>query len=181
MDIFNRDLYAKGAEQAFKDVDAGKPKDARGVVHQFKALFWGDDAIDSYIKGYNEGYEKAILKEHNVFYPPSEPTGTVSITSTKGGQAMSQGSYNDQIELLQNLQSYLGEFQERLLGVSSNYARKVDNLRADGMMLETYERYAENELQETQQLILRLVDHISQSDIPAVKRAVELCEAARNG
>lgn len=177
MDIFNRDLYAKGAEHAFKDVDAGKPKDARGVAHQFKALFWGDDAIDSYIKGYNEGYEKAILKEHNVFYPPSEPTGTVSTTNTKGGQAMSQGtSYSEQIELLQQLQAYLGEFQEKLLGVSANYSRKVDALRESGMMLETYNHYVENELQATQQLILRLVDHISQSDIPAVKRAIEHCE-----
>ncbi len=117
---------------------------------------------------------------HDVLYSGAAAC-TVSTINTKGEQSMSQGSYSHQIELLQNLQSYLGEFQERLLGVSSNYARKVDNLHAEGMMLETYERYAENELQETQQLIRRLVDHISQSDIPAVKRAVELCEAARNG
>jgi hypothetical protein len=113
---------------------------------------------------------------HDVLYSGAA-AGTSSTTNSKGNQSMSQGtSYAEQIELLQQLQAYLGEFQERLLGVSANYARKVDGLRAAGMMRETYEHYVDNELQETQQFIRRLVDHISQSDIPAVKRAVEHCE-----
>jgi hypothetical protein len=180
MDMFNRDLFAKGSEQAFKDVEAGKPKDARGVVRHFKAWFWGDDGIDSYIKGYNEGYEKAILKEHNVFYPPAEPpSGAGSTIHDQGGQSMSQGtSYDEQISLLEHLQAYLLNFQDGLATVSANYANKVNALGDSGMMRETYKAFSGQQLAETRQLIQNLVQHIDQDDIPAVKKEIQNCQEA---
>lgn len=183
MDIFNRDLFAEGADQAFKDVEAGKPKDARGVLRQFKAWFWGNDGIDSYIKGYNEGYEKAILKEHNVFYPPTEPATYASTNNNniQGDQSMGQGtSYDEQISLLEQLQAYLRNFQDGLATVSANYANKVNELGDSGMMRETYKAFSSQQLAETRQLIQNLVSHIEQDDIPAVKKEIQNCQEALN-
>ena len=89
---------------------------------------------------------------------------------------MAATSFSHQIELLQQLKQYLGDFQERLLGVSANYQRKVDELHGAGMMDETYARYVENELAQTQAMIARLVEHISLSDIPKVEREISYLE-----
>ena len=90
---------------------------------------------------------------------------------------MAATSFSHQIELLQQLKHYLGDFQERLLGVSGNYQRKLDELHSAGMMDETYARYVATELAETQAFIARLVEHISHSDIPKVEREISYLES----
>lgn len=89
---------------------------------------------------------------------------------------MASTSFSHQIELLLQLKQYLGDFQDRLLGVSANYQRKVDELHSAGMMDETYARYVENELVQTQSLIARLVDHIDANDIPKVESEISYLE-----
>lgn len=82
---------------------------------------------------------------------------------------MAQTSYAHQIELLEELKKYLGDFQERLMGVSANYQRKVDALHSEGgLMDETYRDYVEQQLEPTLTLISKLVEHIEDNDIPAV-------------
>lgn len=101
---------------------------------------------------------------------------TATHSTLRGGSSMSATSFSHQIELLQNLKQYLGDFQERLLGVSANYQRKVDELHGAGMMDETYARYVENELAQTQDLIRRLVEHIDANDIPKVESEISYLE-----
>jgi len=93
-----------------------------------------------------------------------------------GGSMSSPTSFSHQIELLIQLKQYLGDFQARLLGVSSNYQRKIDELHGAGMMDETANRYIENELAQTQALIARLVEHIGASDIPKVASEISFLE-----
>lgn len=94
-----------------------------------------------------------------------------------GESSMSSAtSFAHQVELLQQLKQYLSDFQERLLGVSQNYQRKVEAQHMAGMMEETYERFVERELAETQTLIQRLVDHIGAEDIPAIEREIAYLE-----
>jgi hypothetical protein len=105
-------------------------------------------------------------------------TITQSISQTTGGHSMS-GDQNlaHQIELLQHLKAYLGEFQERLLGVSANYQRKVDHLHDEARLMdESYRRLVEHGLEPTRSLIRQLVDHISENDIPAVEREIAYYE-----
>ena len=90
---------------------------------------------------------------------------------------MAATSFSHQIELLQQLKQYLGNFQERLMGVSGSYQHKVDELHGAGMMDETHARYVANELAQTQALIARLVEHISASDIPTVEREIRYLES----
>ena len=81
-------------------------------------------------------------------------------------------SYAYQIELWQDLKSYLYQFQERLQGVSNKYQNKVNDLREAGMMREDYVRFSENELAHTQQMISGLVEHINNYDIPKVQKEI---------
>jgi len=85
-------------------------------------------------------------------------------------------SFAHQIELLQELKQYLSDFQDRLVGVSLKYQRKVEELHQAGMMDETYSRYTENELTETQALMARLVEHIDANDIPKVESEISYLE-----
>ena len=98
-------------------------------------------------------------------------------STLSGGSSMAATSFSHQIELLQQLKQYLGDFQERLMGVSGNYQRKVDELHGAGMMDETHARYVANELAQTKALIARLVEHISASDIPTVEREIRYLES----
>ena len=106
-----------------------------------------------------------------------EQVQTATYSTLNGGSSMSATSFSHQIELLQQLKQYLGDFQERLMGVSGNYQRKVDELHGAGMMDETHARYVANELAQTQALIARLVEHISISDIPTVEREIRYLES----
>ena len=106
-----------------------------------------------------------------------EQVKAATYSTLNRGSSMSATSFSHQVELLQNLKQYLGDFQERLLGVAANYQRKVDELHGAGMMDETYARYIENELAQTQAMIARLVDHISASDIPTVEREISYLES----
>lgn len=112
--------------------------------------------------------------------PTSEETAGV-VESTRaathailnGEPSMSGNSFAHQIELLLNLKQYLSKFQERLLEVSASYQHKLDELRAAGMMEETYARYVQNELAQTQAEIARLVEHISANDLPKVQKEID--------
>jgi hypothetical protein len=101
-------------------------------------------------------------------------TATASILT--GGSPMSN-SFAHQKELLLNLKQYLSQFQERLLGVSGSYQSTLDELHSAGMMDETYARYVQNELAQTQTLISRLVEHIGATDIPRVEKEISFLES----
>lgn len=93
-----------------------------------------------------------------------------------GGTSMSN-SFAHQKELLLNLKHYLGQFQERLLGVAGSYQSKLDELHGAGMMDETYRKYVESELAQTQSLIKNLVAHIDANDIPKVQKEIDFLDS----
>lgn len=99
-------------------------------------------------------------------------------STLSGGSSMSNeaADFKYQIQLLKELKQYLNDFQERLVGVSLKYQKKVEELRHAGLMKQTYERYVENELAETQALMIKLVEHIDNHDIPKVESEIAFLE-----
>jgi hypothetical protein len=129
---------------------------------------------DEYRLGYIAGFDEAVGGQRAVvqktdFIPSNTPTG---------GNAVSEATnFGYQIELLYNLKQYLTDFQERLLGVSANYQRKVDALHNEGgMMDEIHRDFVEQQLEPTRMLIARLVEHIGDNDIPAVQTMIQRLE-----
>jgi hypothetical protein len=114
-----------------------------------------DNRDNQYRAGYRAGFEDKVR--------------TIQTTTLPEATMPNATSFAHQIDLLVELNQYLGDFQERLMGVSANYQRKVDALHQAGMMDETYYRYVENELAQTQALIAKLVEHISANDMPRVR------------
>ncbi len=95
------------------------------------------------------------------------------------GSSSSATSYAYQVNLLEHLIAYLRKFQEGLQQVAGNYAKKLENLRNEGMMLEPYNRL-QYEMDVTRRQIYNLVQHIEEEDIPAVKKALAHCEKMRD-
>lgn len=155
--------------------DDGKSGDNRLAVRSAERLLH----VSAYLPGaenrdaeYRRGYVAGFADEVRVHHvAPADG-------SQGGGFPMSQAtSFAHQIELLQNLKQYLMTFQERLGAVSEAYQRKVDQLHDEGgLMDETYRDYVVNCLEPTRALIARMVEHIDESDIPAVEREIQYLE-----
>lgn len=175
--------YSKGQKLGQQD---GATGDNKLAFRSFKRLItevgsWlpGADNRDAEFRaGYKDGFRDRVRTLQTT---PAE-TATSSTHRNRqnqpanGGSMSHSTSFRHQVELLQGLKQYLSDFQERLLGVSSNYQRKLDELHSAGLMDETYKRYVERELAETQAMIKRLVDHIDANDIPTVERETSYLE-----
>lgn len=178
MSIFNSDLSPEGFSKGFDDSAQGKPKSHHGTYRHWKYWVWGNAALDSHNTAYDKGYDWQQAKAAGVFSSESDVTSKQSNPPIQGNASMSNAmSFAHQIELLQNLKQFLSEFQDRLIGASANYQNKVDRLHGEhGLMDETYRDYVEQQLEPTRQMIARLVEHIGDSDIPAVEREIAYLE-----
>ena len=166
--------FSKGNQHGHED---GKEGDNHLAMRSVKRLFQPDQLLPGaenrhgeYRRGYLTGFEDEVRVTHvTVSSAPATPS-----SANPGASAMSHAtSYAYQIELLQHLKQYLADFQERLLGVSANYQRKVDELHGEGgWMDETHRDFAENQLDVTRAMIANLVNHIAENDIPAVEREI---------
>ena len=157
----------KGYTQGQQDGSDGDNKlamrSAQRLVTDIGSWLPGADNRDhQYRAGYRAGFHDKV----RIIQTTTAPEGSMSSTT----------SFAHQIDLLDELEKYLSDFQERLMGVSANYQRKVDGLHQAGMMGETYYRYVENELAQTQAMIAKLVEHISASDIPTVQGEIAYLE-----
>lgn len=113
--------------------------------------------------------------------PPSQSSGYSQTVQSAVHNSLSSGaagggtSASAQIAMLEDLRAYLGMFQERLIGFSENYQRKVDAL--DGSLLsEVHRRFVEEELEPARIIMANLGDLILDSSIPAVNRRIEQLE-----
>lgn len=168
---------SKGAELGTKDGTTGHNRLAfRSFQRMGKLTSWLP-GIANRDQEFREGYKQAFqdrIRTIRTIQPISEAASPeVPASKSTGVSSMSsETSFSHQVELLNNLKQYLHDFQERLLGVSANYANKVDALHGAGMMDETYQEFTASELAETRAMIQRLVDHIESSDLPAVEREI---------
>ena len=66
MSIFNSDDSKRGYTDGISDAEAGKDKNLLGMMSP-KSIIWGDAAMDSYAKAYDQGYIHGQAKMNNVF------------------------------------------------------------------------------------------------------------------
>ena len=79
-----------------------------------------------------------------------------------------------QLELAEELKSYLHNFQERLGVIADKYKHKYENL-GNVMMAEFHEEFSEN-YENTIKIIRDLVDQINDNDIPHVEKYIDWLE-----
>jgi hypothetical protein len=160
--------YKKGYNHGDSDGKKGEnnlaSRTAKRLLNPTFYLLGAKNRDDQYISGYKAGFEDRIRTKQVNITNKSNETGNNSMSNTT--------SFAHQVELLVELKQYLSSFQERLLSVASNYESKVEAMHGAGMMDETYQRFSENELEETRALIQQLVEHIGDNDIPAVEQEI---------
>ena len=83
MSIFNADNTKKGYENGIRDATINKSKDYTGLVSSVKTWLLGNEAMDSYVKGYDIGYEHGLAKSHDVYYQ-SNNTSKAGVTMNTG-------------------------------------------------------------------------------------------------
>lgn len=104
----------------------------------------------------------------------------LSLNTSSGEQTMAN-SIEHQLELLHSLKNYLENFQEKLLGVSENYQRKVDALESENNLISNIHRnYSEQQLEPTRNALSNVVNQISDNDIPAIERYIAWLESIPN-
>lgn len=119
-----------------------------------------------------------------VFFKATELTQLAALlnqplsSNISSGEQTMANSIEHQIELLTGLKSYLENFQEKLLGVSENYQRKVDALESeDNLISNIHRNYSEQQLEPTRNSLSNIVNQISDNDIPAIENYIAWLEA----
>ena len=91
---------------------------------------------------------------------------------------ISRQSFENQIRLAEDFKRYLHGIQETLSLVAQSYQQKINALYEASLMDETYQKFEQEYAQQTIQLIVQVVEHINECDIPFVERYIAKFEHA---
>jgi len=178
--ILNSNDYKRGFEDGKTAAMAGKDKSYIRSGMSLKFAIHGSHAIDTYNKGYNDGYETAMKAKLASEVSQTQPIRTEIINNNNNLNSTSmarQTSFSYQIELAEGLKSYLHGFQDRLGAVAQNYQAKGNELHDAQMMDETFEDFAQNYIASTVQKIQELINQINECDIPFVEKYIDYLES----
>lgn len=130
MAILNSNSYRTGYEAGIAAAESGKEKDYRSVAKSWKTWVWGSPGMNTFIQGYDEGYEKGLAKVHGVYTTEERGMqGTSSGTSggTSGGMhaladsAAIEGLITELQRFGQVLREDTGELQAFVQGLGGRY------------------------------------------------------------
>jgi len=62
MSILNSNCYQRGAQDGINDAKAERDKDYSRAGLSVEFALYGEKALDTYIEGYNKGYDSVILR-----------------------------------------------------------------------------------------------------------------------
>jgi hypothetical protein len=180
-DLFNSNDYQRGFNEGKAAALASEDKNYIRSGISLKFAVHGSHAIDTYNKGYNDGYETAMKAKLVSEVSQNAPIKSEIINnnnnhiSTSMAKRNSQHSFAFQIELAEDLKRYLHGFQDRLGVIAENYKTKYENL-GNVMMEEFHEQFSEN-YEDSIKIISDLVDQINDNDIPYVEKYIDYLES----
>lgn len=170
------DAYDKGYKCGIEDGKKNNKRNApwREEIKYLTAVINREHFWKSFHEGYNVGYLDGQRIRNNVFNEQDNQTNNNNNSNAKNMSR--QTSFSHQIELLEDLKSYLHGFQERLAIVAEKYERQVNELYEGGMMDETFNDFHDNYVEETKAKIQALINQINDSDIPFVEKEIDFLE-----
>lgn len=176
----DRTQGAKEAAEDFPENKLAKRAFVKLAKNAFGLIPGSGARLDEHRDGYTQKHQLMANDVGRVVHVTTDsgstsPTSSSTISSTGASTMSSATSAEEQIQLLEDLKSYLNNFQEKLIGVSANYRRKADSL--DGSLLrEVHQQFVETEVDPACELIVKLADMIADSSIPAVERRIQQLE-----
>jgi|GEM_PF-943755 len=203
-DIFNSNDYRRGFLDGQKDAEAGKDKNFRKMGMSAKFAIYGNKVLDTYIQGYNAGYQEAMRKsiaqkvvlEDALTSPstksaPSTTSTNVSYRSTRNynPQTINKAQYSPsnsnnmtqslqlQLEKLEQLEQFLCSTIEDLTERMKIYNDRVAALREEGLSIEIADNYEERYCNPDRQLLQRLTENMENADLQYIRRNIEKLHA----
>ena len=184
-DIINSDDYLRGFNEGKDDALAGNNKHNWKVRFKaslsVKSAIHGSNAIRTYYQGYNAGYDTTMKSKIASEVSQTQPIRTEIINNSNNHIINSNMPQNQitriqfQLELAEDLKSYLHGFQERLGVIADKYKNKYENL-GNVMIPDFHEEFTEN-YENSIKIISDLVNQINENDIPHVERYIDWLES----
>jgi hypothetical protein len=173
--LFNSNDFLLGKQHGFDDGINGKDKNFLRMGLSSKGVIHGQKAYDTYIAGYNAGYELGSSLSVMGLNKKSVQKGlgiqSSSLLTLNPTRPMTQVIIG-QIEMLESLKSFLGTIRDQLEGSKSTLANYLDGLDGEGLdapLLEKFRDYYDNQKMKLE----GLVQEIDEEEIPYTERVIE--------
>lgn len=196
MSIFNTNDYKQGFIDGREDGLKAKDKDYRFKGLSLKYWLNSDNAYKTYVVGYDAGYlegTKERLTTRKVeIVPPKNETNVSKITNTENKyKTISNNNFNStnmslqriemQLDALNQLKSFIAEFERELTERMSNYNDRVYALRQAGLPEEVSDNYDKNYCMPIQTKIHQIIESMEQRDLPYISKLIaDFEQAAEN-
>jgi len=191
--ILNSDDYQRGYHEGYSDGLNGKERNnfRKGLSMglSMKFAIHGRNALETFSKGYEEGYRKGIEDRHSKAQPQivevvkqtkdlKSQNGNKSVFNTyQTSKSMaSLQDYQIQLEQLNELVRFLNQFKDEMNDKLNEYVRRIEVLRENGLAIQTAQRFEVDHIAETGNLIRQIQQLIEDRSIPFTYQNIELTE-----
>ena len=181
MDVLNSNDYRRGFADGQKDAEANKDPNYIRMGLSLKYVIHGSPALESYARGYNDGYReamrKSIVQKVEVVNTPKDKespnTGSIKDNRVINHQTSSRSmnsiqSFELQIEALRKMEQLLRGTIEDLLSRMNLYNNQVHALLEEGLPTEFLEQYNEKYLEVNNQRLRSLTEEMEEADIKCI-------------
>jgi len=179
------DAYAQGREDA--QTGEGRLSARRMAALTLGSpdffLPGGQARFDARMRSYVQGYEDALRvfrvepARHGAA-PPVDPSSPPSSPPSSGASVAA--SYDQQLELLSEMDSFLRTLQERLGQALQGYERRLSSLHEAGLLDDYHAHLERQALEHSRAQIRQLVEALGERDLVAVRRIIAAVQAHRD-
>ena len=197
--ITNGNDYQRGFKDGQKDAEASKDPNYSRMGLSWKYVLHGTIALDSYTRGYQDGYRetmrKNVVQRVEIVAPPTAldtpsigTTGSTGITSSRtksnnGTTINHKTSFGNmgqsiqlQIEALEQLQQFLLETIAEIDELRQRYTERVNVLREEGLSVEIADYYNDEYCTPNSTVLSRLTERIQEEDLPYIREEIQRFE-----
>lgn len=171
MSIFNSNDYDRGYENGYKDAVNKDSKRYGAMGLSFKFVIHGRKALDSYTKGYNQGYAKGMWARMQKKQAPQN----AKIKSSKKIVSIMQRGIDGQIELLNQMKEFLEGLSTQFDEINKRKQQFLSNLDGEGLDLKLLQRFEEY-FEENRNRANSLINKIESEDIPYTEQVIRHLE-----
>lgn len=171
MGILNSNDYKRGFADGKKDAEAGKDPNYLRMGLSIKFVIHGTSSLDSYKRGYNDGYRevmrKSVVQDVEVVTKPNESVhkNISFINNQTQSKSMDSQRIELQLEALRQLEQFLLNTIEDLHARMQTYNDRVSALRSEGLSLEIADNYDANYCIPNNQKLWQLTEQMQNADL----------------
>lgn len=170
MSILNSNDYQRGFADGRKDAESRKDPDYSRMGLSWKYVIHGQSSLDSYTKGYDDGYQetmrKSIVQKVEIVTNNTNHSINTNINhQTSFGSMDSVQRIELQLDALRQLEQFLLNTIEDLHARMQTYNDRVSALRTEGLPVEISDNYDANYCIPNNQKLWQLTEQMQNVDL----------------